>query len=68
MSDKITPVKDLATTGMPPRTEVQVAMINAAAKIAAAKVAVIGDEYNRNHDFFKTEFERISQTIEQKGW
>lgn len=68
MANELKPIKDLMKDRMPPRTEVQAAMINAAAKIAAAKVAVIGDEYNRNYDFFKAEFERISKVIYDQGW
>ena len=68
MTNELKPIKDLMKDRMPPRTEVKIAMINAAAKIAAAKVAVIGDEYNRNHDFFKNEFERISKVIYDQGW
>lgn len=43
--------------------EVQVALINAASKMSAAKITVIGDEYNREFDFFKKEYARICDAI-----
>lgn len=64
----LTPVQDLPKERVPVRTDLKIAMINAAARIAAAKIEGLGDQYNTKFDFFKTEFERISQTIEQKGW
>lgn len=61
-------LKDMAMSRMPPQADVQVAMINAAAKLAAAKVEAIGEHYNVRHDFFSTEFERISKVIREQGW
>ncbi|MGP2449054.1 hypothetical protein ACTUSR_08100 [Pantoea stewartii subsp. indologenes] len=45
--------------------EVQVALINAASSLAAAKVAAISvrGEYNTKHDFFKNEYERICDAL-----
>lgn len=40
-----------------------VAMINAASTIAAAKIKVIGDEFNRDHNFFSREFDRVIEGV-----
>lgn len=61
-------LKDMAMSRMPPQADVQVAMINAAAKLAAAKIEAIGEDYNARNDFFSTEFERISKVIQEQGW
>lgn len=39
------------------------AMINAAGNIAAAKIKTVGDEFNRDHNFFSREFERVLEGV-----
>lgn len=36
-----------------------VAMINAASNIASAKIRTVGEDFNRDHNFFSKEFERV---------
>ncbi|AGZ17635.1 hypothetical protein X824_gp188 [Escherichia phage 4MG] len=43
--------------------EILVAMINAASNIAAAKIRTIGDEFNRDHNFFSREFGRVIEGV-----
>lgn len=40
-----------------------VAMINAASNIAAAKIEAIGDDFNRDHNFFGREFKRVIEGV-----
>ncbi len=43
--------------------EVQVALINAAEKIASAKIQAIGSNYNDKKDWFKTEYQKICDAL-----
>lgn len=43
--------------------EVQVALINAAEKMASAKIQAIGSKYNDKKDWFKTEYQKICDAL-----
>ena len=40
-----------------------VALINAASNIAVAKIEAIGDDFNRDHNFFGREFKRVVEGV-----
>lgn len=43
--------------------DVQVALINAAAKMASAKIGTTGRNYNERKDFFKAEYQLICDAL-----
>ncbi|QOV59879.1 hypothetical protein AMN10_06880 [Klebsiella variicola] len=43
--------------------EVQVALINAATRMASAKIETIGRNYNERKDFFKVEYQLICDAL-----